>query len=144
MDDLLEECWQALLDKDDRTSPAEYPDMCLITRAELAAVMTLSAVVGIPATVEEIDRLSERNRRLKEANDAEHRRLVASKDRQRQRAIRAEQRLRELGPLGRRLAEHAQLKWDAPMKPGQPACQAVPTELLLELLAAFQPETANA
>lgn len=33
---LLEQSWQALLDKDDRTSPEEYPDMCLITRAELS------------------------------------------------------------------------------------------------------------
>lgn len=33
---LVAECWQDLLDKDDRNSPAEYPDMCLITRKELA------------------------------------------------------------------------------------------------------------
>lgn len=33
---LLEQSWQALLDKDDRTSPEEYPDMCLITREELS------------------------------------------------------------------------------------------------------------
>lgn len=28
--------WQELIDKDDRTSPAEYPEMALITREELA------------------------------------------------------------------------------------------------------------
>lgn len=31
--------WQNLLEKDDRTSPAEYPDMVLITRAELGGAM---------------------------------------------------------------------------------------------------------
>jgi len=36
IESLLEQSWQALLDKDDRTSPAEYPDMCLITREELS------------------------------------------------------------------------------------------------------------
>lgn len=33
---LLDQSWQHLLDKDDRTSPEEYPDMCLITRDELS------------------------------------------------------------------------------------------------------------
>lgn len=32
---LLETSWQTLCDTDDRTSPAEYPDMCLIKREEL-------------------------------------------------------------------------------------------------------------
>jgi hypothetical protein len=32
---LLDQSWQALCDKDDRTSPPEFPDMCLITREEL-------------------------------------------------------------------------------------------------------------
>lgn len=36
---LVDAEWQALLDKDDRTSPAEYPDMCLITRLELSWAM---------------------------------------------------------------------------------------------------------
>lgn len=31
--------WQDLCDKDDRTSPEEYPDMCLITRDELEALL---------------------------------------------------------------------------------------------------------
>lgn len=31
--------WQTLLDKDDRTSPLEYPDMCLITKDELSGAM---------------------------------------------------------------------------------------------------------
>jgi hypothetical protein len=33
--------WQELVDRDDRTSPAEYPDMALITRGELAEFMSL-------------------------------------------------------------------------------------------------------
>lgn len=32
--------WQALLDKDDRSSPADHPEMVLITRAELGAAMS--------------------------------------------------------------------------------------------------------
>ena len=35
----LDEAWQDLVDKDDRTSPEEYPDMALITREELADYM---------------------------------------------------------------------------------------------------------
>lgn len=31
--------WQRLCEKDDRTSPAEYPDHCLISRDELADAM---------------------------------------------------------------------------------------------------------
>lgn len=36
---LCDKEWQELLEKDDRTSPAEYPDMALITRNEFGAVM---------------------------------------------------------------------------------------------------------
>lgn len=32
----VNQSWQDLLDKDDRNSPADYPDMCLITKKELA------------------------------------------------------------------------------------------------------------
>lgn len=35
----LEAAWQELCERDDRTSPAERPDMCLITREELADFM---------------------------------------------------------------------------------------------------------
>lgn len=31
-----DEAWTDLLEKDDRNSPAEYPEMCLITKDELA------------------------------------------------------------------------------------------------------------
>lgn len=34
----VEAAWRDLLEKDDRTSPAEYPDMALITFDEFAAV----------------------------------------------------------------------------------------------------------
>lgn len=36
------EAWQELVEKDDRTSPSEYPDMALITREELAEFMDTS------------------------------------------------------------------------------------------------------
>lgn len=57
---------------------------------------TIEDEQAVRTVLDEVDRLAERNRRLKEANDAEHRRLVASKDKQRQRAIRAEQKLRDV------------------------------------------------
>jgi hypothetical protein len=38
-DAAVEREWQALLDKDDRTSPEEYPEMVLITREEVAALL---------------------------------------------------------------------------------------------------------
>lgn len=39
----IEEWWRDLCEKDDRTSPAEYPYMALITRAELADFASLIA-----------------------------------------------------------------------------------------------------
>lgn len=36
---LVDREWQSLLDKDDRTSPEEYSDMCLITREELHGIV---------------------------------------------------------------------------------------------------------
>lgn len=38
---LVERAWQDLLDKDDRTSPEDYPEMCLITKDELADILAL-------------------------------------------------------------------------------------------------------
>jgi len=37
-EEIVRDEWQALLDKDDRTSPAEYPDMVLVTREELRQI----------------------------------------------------------------------------------------------------------
>ena len=37
---LCDKEWQGLLDKDDRTSPADYPDMVLITRVEFGGAMS--------------------------------------------------------------------------------------------------------
>lgn len=47
--------WQELLEKDDRTSPAEYPDMALITFDEFAAALRRNAEppVEAPAPSEE-------------------------------------------------------------------------------------------
>lgn len=39
LSELVREAWQDLMDVDDRNSPAEYPDMCLITSKELAEFM---------------------------------------------------------------------------------------------------------
>jgi len=48
-----DELWQDLLDKDDRNSPAEYPDMILITREEFEVAVT----VGGGQAQDEIERL---------------------------------------------------------------------------------------
>lgn len=40
---LLDECWSTLVEMTDRTSPEEYPDMCLITRDELGDFLRLAA-----------------------------------------------------------------------------------------------------
>ena len=47
--EVIDEEWQALLEKDDRTSPAEYPDMCLISKDELACAMLAmgAAIAGL-------------------------------------------------------------------------------------------------
>lgn len=53
----VEDAWNDLLDKDDRTSPAEYPDMCLITMQELAGYMTADAqepAAGLKQMAEEM------------------------------------------------------------------------------------------
>lgn len=39
-----EEAWDVLVNVDDRTSPEEYPDMCLITRDELIGFMARAAL----------------------------------------------------------------------------------------------------
>lgn len=46
-----DEAWQQLLEVDDRTSPAEYPDHCLITRDELGYFMSC-AKPSHPASLE--------------------------------------------------------------------------------------------
>ena len=64
-----EELWRDLLEKDDRTSPEEYPDMALITFDEFAhifnagwqaAVETLQTATFAPLpkpTIEELEKL---------------------------------------------------------------------------------------
>lgn len=41
------EAWQDLLDKDDRTSPEAYPEMCLITRDELGVYMAAAGLAAL-------------------------------------------------------------------------------------------------
>jgi hypothetical protein len=43
---LVDQEWQTLLDKDDRTSPEEHPEMCLLTRTELAWAMMEAWLLG--------------------------------------------------------------------------------------------------
>jgi hypothetical protein len=42
----IDDCWRELSEMDDRTSPADHPEMCLITLHELAAFMAMAAVGG--------------------------------------------------------------------------------------------------
>jgi hypothetical protein len=44
---LVESEWQGLLDKEDRTSPAECPDMVLVTRNELAGSMSEAYLLNV-------------------------------------------------------------------------------------------------
>ena len=46
--------WRALLDKDDRTSPEEYPEMALITRAELGGAMCEAYILAAGQATEEL------------------------------------------------------------------------------------------
>jgi len=48
----IDEAWQDLVEKDDRTSPEEYPDMALITHDELAGYMAHAALLS-PSSGEE-------------------------------------------------------------------------------------------
>lgn len=43
---LVDTAWRDLLEKDDRTSPAEYPDMALITHDELAEIVFAARSTG--------------------------------------------------------------------------------------------------
>lgn len=43
---LLRDQWSILVEKDDRTSPEEYPDMCFITREEVAAIIDAALSPG--------------------------------------------------------------------------------------------------
>lgn len=47
-DDWIKEQWQRLMDKDDRNSPSEYPDMCLITAKEFWELATDAFLLGRP------------------------------------------------------------------------------------------------
>lgn len=65
----FDELWQELVEKDDRTSPAEYPDMALITREELRRAFAAGLAQGeaeraalreaLKQVEREADRLSE-------------------------------------------------------------------------------------
>lgn len=42
------QAWQELLDKDDRNSPEDYPEMCLITFGELREFMSRGTMTAQP------------------------------------------------------------------------------------------------
>jgi len=52
--------WQDLLDKDDRTSPEEYPEMALIDRAEFGGVMSEAYLLARDAAANRISELEAR------------------------------------------------------------------------------------
>lgn len=48
----VEREWRSLLEKGDRTSPTEYPEICLITREELAEAMLAALESALANTSE--------------------------------------------------------------------------------------------
>jgi len=56
--------WQALLSKDDRNSPEEYPEMALITRAELGGAMCEAYILAKDQAGAELTRLQAEVREL--------------------------------------------------------------------------------
>lgn len=62
--------WQRLLEKEDRTSPADYPDMTLITRNELSAVICEGYILAKDLNRAEIERLRSELADLREASEA--------------------------------------------------------------------------
>ncbi len=46
---VVDDAWRELCERDDCTSPAEYPDMCLITHDELAEFMSRAALTSAKA-----------------------------------------------------------------------------------------------
>lgn len=53
----LDECWDDLVNKDDRTSPEEYPDMALITREELGDYLDRAALAAVPPETAKMEKL---------------------------------------------------------------------------------------
>ncbi|KTQ96808.1 hypothetical protein NS226_06760 [Aureimonas ureilytica] len=49
----LDVCWDDLVNKDDRTSPEDYPDHALITREELGRYLARAALASVPAPSKE-------------------------------------------------------------------------------------------
>ena len=52
--EIIAALWRDLLEKDDRTSPAEYPDMALITRDEFEAAILAALSSPPPASAPDI------------------------------------------------------------------------------------------
>lgn len=52
LEEAKQDCWSQLCEVDDRNSPEEYPDMCLITQEELFAFMDAAAEASTPPASE--------------------------------------------------------------------------------------------
>lgn len=52
----IDDIWQELIEKDDRTSPAEYPEMALITYGEVIQICKRAEQQGVPALDTVVDR----------------------------------------------------------------------------------------
>lgn len=46
-DEFFEAIWQQILDKDDRTSPEEYPEMVMLTHDELKDYMKRATTLSV-------------------------------------------------------------------------------------------------
>lgn len=55
LDTLVGECWTELCERDDRTSPPDTPDMCLITMEELAQFMGVAATSALTPSPKGVD-----------------------------------------------------------------------------------------
>lgn len=74
LEDLARREWQELVEKDDRTSPEEYPDMALITFDELREIISGSLLADSAAKDAEIAKVKAEARRVIEpfADGTEH------------------------------------------------------------------------
>ena len=52
VEEALQELWYDLVEKDDRTSPEEYPDMAMLTQDEFFAYLRMFAAARVKEAVE--------------------------------------------------------------------------------------------
>lgn len=54
---MIETLWKDLIEKNDRTSPAEYPDMVLITKEEFSEALRNAREEGLDAAASYVERI---------------------------------------------------------------------------------------